>query len=399
MALAVDSLRRWSAANPGREKDLMKAWADDPAVGEPEVSGTPPHPRFDTVQERLHGLNSPIHFYPMMENALRHKYGKSFEEHHASVSALMSSFSRVAASQPDHAWLPIYRTSEEIAIPSASNRWVGYPYTKYMNANDNVDGAASWLLCSVSTARRLGVHEDKWVYLHAGAECHEGADDKWFVSGRSDLSRLPGMERAIMHCLSSAGVNASQVDHFDLYSCFPCVVEMAADVMNLPHDYPRGFTITGGLPFYGQMSSTCCIPAMVEKLRVDRSAVGLVTGNGGYASKHSAGLYSASPPQRPFMLPALDRLQAEVNAMPSAKFTDSPQAEAMVETFTVQHNKDNRPSRGVIFVRLRASGERFIAIVDDDPSVYALMMQEDIIGRQGRVVAGEKGQPNRFRFN
>jgi len=94
---------------------------------------------------------------------------------------MMSEFSKVAEAQPEYAWIPKYRTPEEIAAPNAevNNRWcetrlfsvpfshkqdhfvktgsgqtfrnaeketrffrrVGYPYTKFMNANDNIDGA------------------------------------------------------------------------------------------------------------------------------------------------------------------------------------------------------------------------------------------------------------------
>ena len=95
----------------------------------------------------------------------------------------MSDFSRVAAAQPEYAWIPENRTPEQIAAPNAAvnNRWVGYPYTKFMNANDNIDGAASWLMCSVATAKRLGVPEEKWVYQHSGAHCHEGTE-QWHVS-------------------------------------------------------------------------------------------------------------------------------------------------------------------------------------------------------------------------
>ena len=93
------------------------------------------------------------------------------------------------------------RTAEEIGTPTATNRWVGYPYTKYMCANDNVDGAASWLLCSVRTAKRLGVERSRWVYLLSGAQCHEGSDDKWFVSGREDLTAQPAMRSSITNCL------------------------------------------------------------------------------------------------------------------------------------------------------------------------------------------------------
>ena len=131
------------------------------------------------------------------------KYGKDFATHHQSVCDLMASFSEVAASgaERQYAWLPTERTAEEIATPSGGNRWVGYPYTKYMCANDNVDGAASWLLCSVRTAKRLGVERSRWVYLLSGAQCHEGSDDKWFVSGREDLTAQPAMRSSITNCL------------------------------------------------------------------------------------------------------------------------------------------------------------------------------------------------------
>ena len=82
----------------------------------------------------------------------------------------------MASQNPDHAWIPTYRTPEEVATPTVQNRWVGFPYTKYMNANDNIDGAASWLMCSVGTAKRLGIPEEKWVYQHSGAHCHEGTE-------------------------------------------------------------------------------------------------------------------------------------------------------------------------------------------------------------------------------
>lgn len=406
--LAVDTQRVFNKQNPNKEQELFTAWADDPKAGEPERSGNYTQigaemlgglpGGFDSAQERLHGLNAPIHIYPLMETALRGKYGKSFQEHHASVSNIMSSFSKVAAAEKDFAWIPTYRTPEEVATANPSNRWVGYPYTKYMNANDNVDGAASWFMCSVKTAKRLGISEDKWVYLHSGAQAHEGSDGKWFVTGRTNLAQLPAMEKTITTTLQGAEVSSSQIKHFDIYSCFPCVVELSADTLGMKHDDPRGFTITGGLPFYGQMSSTHCIPSMVQMLRNDKSAMGLVTGNGGFATKHSAGLYSATAPKKPFQLPDLAKLQAEVDAVPATKIAEVPSGKATVESFTVHHNQANEPTKGVIIGRLE-NGERFIANTDTDAATFARMMPpNDVLGAKGRVEAGGEGKPNRFVF-
>ena len=48
-----------------------------------------------------------------------------------------------------------------------------------------------------------------------------------------------------------AGIGIDQIDYIDLYSCFPVAVEIGAEELGLSLDDPRGFTITGGLPYAG----------------------------------------------------------------------------------------------------------------------------------------------------
>lgn len=241
--------------------------------------------------------------------------------------------------------------------------------------------------------------EEKWVYLHSGAQAMEGSDnDKWFLTGRPSLAQLPGMEAAITTCFKEAEATPDQVKYLDLYSCFPCVVELAADVLGMKHDDPRGFTITGGLPFYGQFSSTGCVPHIADKLRKDKTAFGLVTNNGGYAQKHSASLFSATPPKKPFALPDLERIQAEVDAKPGHTVNPQPEGKATVESFTVHHNQNNQPTRGVIVGLLDKTGERFLANTDEDPAIFKRMM-DDCLGAKGTVTPGGPGKPNRFVFD
>jgi len=166
----------------------------------------------------------------------------------------------------------------------------------------------------------------------------------------------------------------------------------------MKHDDPRGFTVTGGLPFYGQFAcSAGALTSMVDRLRSDRTAYGVVTGNGGIAQMHSAGVYSAQPPKKVFALPDLNALQAEVNATPSIPVNTAPSGKGTVEGYTVLHNNKNEAIRGVIVGKLE-SGERFIANTHDDPAAYKRMMQ-DCVGATGQVTPGEKGQPNRFVFD
>ena len=40
------------------------------------------------------------------------------------------------------------------------------------------------------------------------------------------MSQLPGMSSAIQHCFEAAAVEPEALQHLDLYSCFPCVVQV-----------------------------------------------------------------------------------------------------------------------------------------------------------------------------
>ena len=57
---------------------------------------------------------------------------------------------------------------------------------------------------------------------------------------------------------------------------------------------------------------------------------------GGYAQKHSAGLYSATPPKEVFQLPDLEDLQAAVNAKPVRA---AKQVKTVLQTFTSQKHQ------------------------------------------------------------
>ena len=49
---------------------------------------------------------------------------------------------------------------------------------------------------------------------------------QWYVTARPDMSQLPGMSSAIQHCFEAAAVEPEALQHLDLYSCFPCVVQV-----------------------------------------------------------------------------------------------------------------------------------------------------------------------------
>jgi acetyl-CoA C-acetyltransferase len=344
-----------------------------------EAEGTAPAREIGTAVEMNHeaetalGIFLPIQVYPMFEQARRHHLGRSMEEHLPILGGLWSRFSEVAAKNP-HAWIQEAMTPEEITTPSPTNRMVGLPYTKVMNSNNAVEQSAAVLLCSVEVAERLGVPRDRWVFPLAGSDAHEHP----YVSHRDTLHTAPAVGIAGRAALDAAGVSIDDVDHVDLYSCFPVAVQVGADELGL--DLDRQLTLTGGLSFAGGPWNNYVmhsIAAMVEVLRTDPGSTGLVWANGGYLTKHAFGVYSTEPPAGGFQH---RHPQDEVDALPSREVAPDFEGEATVETFTVMHGKEGQPELGIVALLLD-DGRRAWGTTDDADDV-ALMVAEDVIDRR-----------------
>lgn len=99
--------------------------------------------------------------YPLFESALRAANGESMAGHRDRPARLWAGFNRVAADNP-YGRRRERLTEQQIRDPSATNRMVGFPYTKAMNSNWDVDMASAVVVCSVRQARRWGVEPDGW---------------------------------------------------------------------------------------------------------------------------------------------------------------------------------------------------------------------------------------------
>ena len=130
---------------------------------------------------------------------------------------------------------------------------------------------------------------------------------------------------------------------------------------------------------------------MLRRLRARPGAFGLVTANGNYVTKHAFGVYSTTAPAGPWRREAPSLLQAQLDAMPKAPFTETPQGEATVETYTVMHGRAG-PEFAVVFGRLDATGQRFIANLPDDPAGLWALQNRDSLGRPGRVQRAADGR-------
>jgi acetyl-CoA C-acetyltransferase len=253
---------------------------------------------------------------------------------------------------------------------------ISFPYTRLLNANARVDMGAGLLLCSLEIARGAGVPDDRLVYLHAATE----ANDADFLSERMELHRSPAVRIAGARAFELAGRGAGEIGHFDLYSCFPSSVEVAAAELGVSESRP--LSVTGGLTFGGGPMNSYGLHAvarMAEVLRADRDALGLVHGNGGWLAKHAIGVYGAEPPAQGFRHA---NLQPELDALPLREALIDWQGPVTLEAYTVAHRQG--APRLAHVACLTDAGCRTWATLDD-PDVLEAMMREEFCGRRGRV--------------
>lgn len=343
--------------------------------------------------ELPYDVNPPANVYPIFENALRAKYGRSLEEHTRAIGELFSRFSRIAADNPE-AWFQTARSAEEIATRTPRNRLVGFPYTKYMNAIIRIDQGACILMTTVGAARKLGIDESRWVYLLGCAD----ANDHWFFSERADLHSSPAMRVAGGHALAMAACTIEDVDFFDLYSCFPSAVQVSRDELGIAQDDPRPLTVTGGLPYHGGPGSNYVnhsIGTMMDKVREKSGTKGLCSGLGWYLTRHSFGIYSCDPPQGEWECVEPAEYQSQIDELPKCEVAVEAAGRATVESYTVVHGRE-KAEKAIVVGRLD-DDRRFLSYTAHDPELYAWMTTEELVGKSGKVTR-EKGM-NVFHFD
>jgi acetyl-CoA C-acetyltransferase len=376
----IGGAEAWRTRMSFRATGERPEWTvQDDSVPEAEVIGdefTMTHPA-----EMNRGIIMPVQVYPLFEQALRAAAGRSIDDHLVHISELWSRFSEVAAANPN-AWSQHAYTPEEIRTPGPDNRWIGFPYPKLMNSNNNVEQGAALLMCSVEAAERAGVPRDRWVFPHSGADAH----DTDAVSHRGDLHSSPAIRAVGRQALAHAGVGIDDVTHVDLYSCFPSAVQIAARELSLPDDDPtRPLTVTGGLSFAGGPWNnyvTHSIATMVGILRDDPGSVGLCSANGGFITKHAIGVYSTEPPADGFKWSnaqdETDRLTQPRDVAP-----EDYDGDVTVESWTVMHNREGEPENGIV-AALLPDGRRTWGTTQAD-DVLKAMTVEEFIGRRAHL--------------
>ncbi len=321
--------------------------------------------------EMAKGIIMPTACYPLFENALRHQAGRSAAEHTAAIAELWAGFSAVAATNP-YAVDRVAHSADEIATVTDANRIIGFPYTKHMVSNPDLDAASAAILCSARVADEAGIPRDRWVFPWSGTD---GVDP--YMSQRPDFVSSAAMRVAGGAALELAGVAIDDVAHLDVYSCFPSAVEIACAELGIPLD--RRLTVYGGLPFAGGPWNNPvghALAAMVGVLRDDAGSIGLVTANGGIIQKHAFGVYSTEPPREGYRHVAPQfAIDAETTLV---DVTDEHVGDVTVETWTVMHARDGAMERAHAALRT-ADGRRCWGFTTDADTM-ARMEVDDLVG-------------------
>ncbi|MFM9035556.1 MAG: acetyl-CoA acetyltransferase [Mycobacterium sp.] len=330
-----------------------------------------------------HGLVGAPAQYGVLENARRGRVGLSVAAYRRAMAELFAPFTKVAAAN-QYSASPVVRTVEEIMTVTDENRMICDPYPRLLVARDQVNQGAAAVLMSAETAGRLGVPQDKWVYLRGHADVVDQP-----LLDRADLSYNSASILAVEEAMRVAGVGIGDIATFDLYSCFPVPVFNFCDGTGLATDDPRGLTLTGGLPYFGGPGNSYSLHAIAEtvnRMRCAPGSFGLVAANGGIISKYSVGVYSTEAAE--WTEDGSAELCDRVAARPATPIAEQADGPAVIETYTVRYDWPVRT--GIVVGRLESDGSRFLAL-SEDPDLVGLLSDGEPLGASITVEHDERG--------
>ena len=344
------------------------------------------HEREDMVGatdlEERHGVSLPVHGFPLFETALWAESGLSLDQHLARVGERWSAFSRVAAAHPQ-GWATAPRSATEIVTPTAANRMIAFPYTKFMNPQIYVDLGAAVILERWDGTRGSG--GGRPVFFLGGAEAEHR---QHYLVERTSFIDSPPLEIAASRALDRAGLELDAIECFDLYSCFPCAVTVGMRALGLSPDDERPMTVTGGLGFFGGPGNNYglhAVATMAQTIAEGQRETGMTTGLSWFMSKQAVGIYGASPPKGDVGRGHDDRPTVVGDAPISVD--EHPAGPGAIDTYTVLYARDGSPERAVIY-GTTARGDRFVAGTEATEEVFEALTTSCQVGRAVRLAPG-----------
>lgn len=368
--------------------EAMRAFQRRSGPGSGTLSGTEAIRRYRapgaTDLPARYGLLTPVDVYPLYEQATRHAWGLSRDQATRESAAIWAGNATVASANPQ-AWIRTAPTASGIAAVSTSNPMIAWPYPRMMVANSGVNMAAALVVTSLDRARSLGLSDDRIVHIGHGAAANEpdGHLD------RANFHRLPAMETVLEAVFAMNGRRTGDVDHVELYSCFPCIPKMARRLIEWPVDRP--LSIYGGLTFGGGPIGnpmTHALAALVRRIR-NGSRSGMVLANGGFATRYHAIVLTRDPgPDATRALPHDMQHHADARRGAVPPLVGDHVGPARLETYSVAF-RAGRPLNATLVLRT-PGGTRTLARAET-ADLHRLIGYDDPVGLVGRVSPGPDG--------
>ncbi|OAA60269.1 Thiolase [Niveomyces insectorum RCEF 264] len=341
-----------------------------------------------------HSMGLAIHVYPMYENGFRAHEKQTQQQNQQESAELYAAFDQIACTHPyswRHGETP--RDAKAIGTVTAKNRMICTPYPLLQNAFNTVNLAAACLLTSVEHAEKLGIPQDRWIYVLGGA----GTNDKENFWERPNFYSSQSLQQSLDAAVAVSGISREDIDCYDFYSCFPIVPKLACKHLGLSVTKPaKAISLLGGLTSFGGAGNNYSMHALTEmtrKLRDKTYRTGLVLANGGVLTHHYA-LCLSSASRRDFS--AYQRqnpLPTHLQHSQVVQVDDQVQGSATIETYTVEFDRQGRPRQANIVGRLDANGHRFVANHGDDATL--VMLTDPIlepVGLRGIVHQSQDGR-------
>jgi len=219
-----------------------------------------------------------------------------------------------------------------------------------------IDGLMTAGAETVATRIALGLDRDRFVFPLATAESNAMVP----LSARPQLHRSPAVKHVGRALEAAAGRPLADVEHLDLYSCFPIAVRIQQRQFGIHRTKQQ--TVTGGMTFGGGPLNNYVLQStakMAEVLRANPDATGLVTCVSGMLTKFAGALWSATPPTTLFA-PA-DVTAAVAADMPPREVVAARDAAHTVIGSTVTYDDAGAPAREMCILEYEDGARAVIA--------------------------------------
>jgi len=251
-----------------------------------------------------------------------------------------------------------------------------------MCANNFVDQAGTIIIASEEIAKLLNIDRKYWIYIMGGVDLRNIKE----IYQRPRLDHSPAVREGSRIALEQAGLELSDIDDidkFDLYSCFPSIIEIFMKELGIKEEDPRELTVTGGLPYFGTPLSNYSLHAIintVELIRTDPSLKVMVIANGGYNTKQSIGIYGTKPPTMEWGIQDVSKIQESILKRSLPDIAEKVNGKLTVEGYSIIYDRTGQPKRGVLVGSLE-NGGRALAIITSGSDMLLTLEKQELVGK------------------